>query len=144
MNWRSSTVSGSTLKHAWGQSLAAHDLSIDLDYDRHGLGPKRLPPRSDRRGEARFRPDLVLHRRREDSKNLLVVEWKKQGGMLLLACLAERMRRLLEVGDGGSGYYGYQLGIVVDSSASAIRWRTHDRGDVIGDWRIVRASSRSR
>jgi hypothetical protein len=73
------------LVHRFGVYLEAHlqsllrqnGLTVDLDYNRHGDLPKLLPPRPDREGDRRFRPDLIVHRRRVDTHNLLVVEWRR-------------------------------------------------------------------
>lgn len=100
--------------------LADHGLSIDCDYDRHHLGPKRLPVGREGAGEARFRPDLILHRRGSDDANLLVVEWKKAGSAAVLNEMRERLGRLVDQRTPGG--FGYLLGVLVDSSDSGITW----------------------
>jgi hypothetical protein len=95
-------------------------LSIDLDYDRHGDGQKWLPPRLDQEGDRRFRPDLVVHRRKNDSKNLLVVEWKKHANSQTLEDLRERFGLLLSAENKRSAY-GYKLGVLVNSSDDGIQ-----------------------
>jgi hypothetical protein len=72
--------------------LGRNLLTVDLDYDRHCWAEKLLPPRPDRDGDQRFRPDLVVYRRTTDDFNLLVLEWKKHAGQPILGLLAERIR----------------------------------------------------
>ncbi len=45
---------------------------LDSEYNRHGYDFKRLPG-----SEKKVRPDLCLHERRNDTHNLLVIEFKK-------------------------------------------------------------------
>lgn len=133
------------LVHRFGVYLETHldpvlrlaELTVDLDYDRHGSLPKFLPPRPDRGKDRRFRPDLIVHRRREDEHNLLVVEWKKNASDLTLECLEARIRALLARGDEQSSY-GYQLGVVVNSGNEGVRWRAYDSSGP-ADWQCVRS-----
>ena len=111
-------------------------ITVDLDYDRHGDLPKLLPPRPDRDGDRRFRPDLIVHRRRVDTQNLLVVEWKKNADDPILECLRQRIRSLL-VNEGKNPRYGYQLGVLVNSKDHSINWRAFDSRGSVGDWQSV-------
>lgn len=54
-----------------------HD--VDVEYNRHGLDPKRvgLPVGCHQAGDALVVPDIVVHRRGHDRDNLLVIELKK-------------------------------------------------------------------
>jgi hypothetical protein len=107
-------------------------LSIDMDYDRHGRGRKRLPPRLDREGESCFRPDLIVHQRMNDEHNLLVVEWKKMASAETLDLLLKRILRLTEasVQDG----YGYTLGVIVDSDRDSLRWAYVTDRRTLSEW----------
>jgi hypothetical protein len=90
------------LVHRFGVYLQTHlqpvltlgELTVDLDYDRHGELHKLPPPGPDRDKDRRFRPDLIVHRR-DDKHNLLVVEWKANASDLTLECLETRIRALL-------------------------------------------------
>lgn len=57
---------------------------VDVEYNRHGEDPKRLslPPRHALDRELRATtvfPDIVIHMRNTDKRNLLVLEMKKPG-----------------------------------------------------------------
>jgi hypothetical protein len=122
-----------------GRALTQHDLTVDLDYDRHGDLRKLLPARLDRDDERRFRPDLIVHRRRDDTHNLLVVEWKKKADNPMLKCLEDRIRSLL-VNEDKYPSYEYQLGVLADSSNDCVRWRAFDSGGPVDDWQHVGSS----
>src|SRR5438876_8740359 len=75
-----------TGERAVAAKLACHlaalfpDQDVDVEYNRHGLDPKDLDLPSGCRGGGRRRvfPDIVVHRRRTDKTNLLVIEIKKE------------------------------------------------------------------
>src|SRR5258708_2628110 len=114
---------------------AQYALMIDLDYERHLNGAKRLPPRTDRCGDHRFRPDLIVHRRGTDEGNLLVVEWKENAADPVLQELVDRVQTLMRP-DTHPGY-GYKLGVLVDSRDDHIRWRTVNHGSPEYKWQRV-------
>ena len=87
--------------------------------------PKLLPPRPDREGQGRFRPDLIVHSRQDDTCNLLVVEWKKNADELTLQCLEERVRSLL-----GPNCYSYQIGVLIRAWAKDQGIAVSDRGRI--------------
>jgi hypothetical protein len=111
-------------------------LSEPHDYDRHGDLRKLLPARLDRDGDGRFRPDLVVHRRKADGDNLLVVEWKKHASDETLGNLRERLQLLLGSEDNLPAY-NYELGVLVNSSDDGIRWRAYKRGGPVGLWQFI-------
>ena len=119
-------------------SRSSHGLTVDLDYDRHE-NRRKLLPRLDRHDESRFRPDLIVHRRGDDSYNLLVVEWKKNADASTLKCLEKRIRSLL-VNEDKHPSYEYQVGVLVDSSNDGVRWRAIDNGSSVHDWQHVGSS----
>jgi len=55
------------------------EYDIDVEYDRHGLDPKSvdLPKYCRGGGKRRIIPDIIIHRRGTDEKNLLAIELKK-------------------------------------------------------------------
>ena len=121
------------LVHRFGVYLEHHlhdelqiDLTIDLDYDRHGRLPKLLAPRPDRGKEGRFRPDLIVHHREDDECNILVVEWKKNARPMTLRRLEERVRSLLAEDPEHYGY-AYKLGVLVNSRKDGIKWCVVER-----------------
>jgi len=132
------------LVHRFGVYLEAHlrpvlrrdKLTVDLDYDRHGDLPKLLPPRPDRDGDRRFRPDLIVHRRRVDTHNLLVLEWKKNADDPTLECLSQRVRSL-QVDENMPAYYRYQLAVLANSNDHGVRWRAFESSGAVDDWRHV-------
>ena len=111
---------GVYLEEALRADIRSLGLSVDLDYNRHGRGQKILPERTDRCGESKFRPDLIVHRRGDDTCNLLVIEWKKQADENTIALLEDRLRVLLAVD--GPATYRYETGVLIDSLDSAARW----------------------
>lgn len=63
------------------------DYQVDVEYNRHGRIPKRLQllPRTAKDNELRaitVFPDILVHERGTDDKNLLVLEVKKPGESL--------------------------------------------------------------
>ena len=67
--------------------LVPPPLSIDCEYNRHFGDPKRLylPPRDAFDREVRATtvfPDIIVHERNSDARNLLAIEMKKPGGSL--------------------------------------------------------------
>lgn len=68
-------------------ALVPPPLSIDCEYNRHFGDPKRLylPPRDafDREIQATtVFPDIIVHERNSDARNILAIEMKKPGGSL--------------------------------------------------------------
>lgn len=64
--------------------LIPTEYNVDVEYNRHGHDPKRLylPPRDALDRELRATtvfPDILVHKRNNDEKNLLVLEMKKIG-----------------------------------------------------------------
>jgi len=56
------------------------DYDVDVEYDRHGLDPKKveLPVYCRGGGRRRIIPDIIVHRRGIDENNLLAIELKKE------------------------------------------------------------------
>lgn len=46
-------------------------LNLDLEYNKKGMEPKRIPRR-----KFGVQPDLILHNRDEDDDNILIIEFK--------------------------------------------------------------------
>jgi hypothetical protein len=83
----------------------AHD--VDFEYNRHGLDPKRISwPGSDQEPTELVIPDLVIHHRGIDNKNLLVVEVKKSSAS---AVALERDRGKLRAIAAAFGYEHWAL-----------------------------------
>jgi hypothetical protein len=64
--------------------LVPAEYDVDVEYNRHGVDPKRLelPPRDALDRELRATtvfPDILVHKRNTDGHNLLVLEMKKPG-----------------------------------------------------------------
>ena len=64
--------------------LVPAGYDVDVEYNRHGEDPKRLnlPPRRALDRELRATtvfPDILIHKRNTDERNLLVLEMKKPG-----------------------------------------------------------------
>lgn len=63
------------------------DLHVDIEYNRRGADPKRLGLRGRKADDDDLRavtvfPDIVVHKRGTDERNMLVLELKKPGGSL--------------------------------------------------------------
>jgi hypothetical protein len=56
------------------------DHKADVEYNRHGIEPKRIALSQDCRGvgEKKIYPDVIVHQRLHDNKNLLVIQVKKE------------------------------------------------------------------
>lgn len=56
------------------------DHTVDTEYDKHGIEPKRLhlPPACRAGGWRRIIPDIIVHHRGNDESNLLAIEIKKE------------------------------------------------------------------
>jgi hypothetical protein len=126
---------GHYLESHLSNELAEHGLSVDLDYDRRGYMQKHLPERPDRDGSKRFRPDLIIHRRLDDSQNVLVVEWKKRATVPIIELLEYRLQLLLSSQKDGD--YGYRSGVIIDSGDDGVRWRAYDESGPIADWNAI-------
>jgi len=80
-------VTERALSHYLAQYVAAlvpAGYDVDVEYNRHFAEPKRLnlPPREALDRELRATtvfPDILVHKRNTDKKNLLVLELKKPG-----------------------------------------------------------------
>lgn len=129
---------GVYLERQLDDELKQDGLTIDLDYDRHGRLSKFLPPRLDDPRKTRFRPDLILHRRTDDQKNLLVVEWKKNPADKTLQCLQERVIALLADSPEHHGY-AYRTGVLVASQTDHIQWCEVDRTGGPLKWNTIHA-----
>jgi hypothetical protein len=61
-----------------------YEYDVDVEYNRHGIIPKRLTLKSRRASDREKRatsvfPDIIVHKRNSDDNNLLVLEMKKPG-----------------------------------------------------------------
>jgi len=52
------------------------DYHVDCEYNKHGITTKLLPRECEEASERKVFPDIVVHIRGDDSKNLLVIEAK--------------------------------------------------------------------
>lgn len=105
------------LAHYMVASGAEEDgLRVDCDYNRHGKSIKELLPAKDEPGmpgdtppelkPKRFFPDIVLHRRGDDDRNVLVCEIKRVGDHRELDIDRGRLAQLTARG----GTFRYDLG----------------------------------
>ena len=85
------------------------DLSIDIEYNKNGSIPKRTPRRL--KGS---RPDIIIHKRGDNTKNILVFElkgwWNKSS--------RKKDRIKLEDFTNQEGEYKYNLGVLIDLNKS--------------------------
>jgi hypothetical protein len=117
-------------------ALKQYRLTVDLDYDRHKDLRKQLRERPGRKDERRFRPDLIVHNRRDDAHNLLVVEWEKNPTDPVLRVMEDRIRSLI-TNDGIPSRSRYQTGVLVKSSDTYLRWCAFDGNDPAPRWQQV-------
>ncbi len=78
-------------------------LNLDCEYNKHGDNPKSVNDKA-------IRPDLLIHSRGNDDKNILVVEfagwWKSEEDL-------EKDKAKLEALTKPDGEYRYRLGVLV-------------------------------
>lgn len=88
------------------------DHHVDVEYNRHGLGPKSvtLPPECGGGGAHLIVPDIVVHRRGSDDSNLLAVELKKETNTTPREC--DRAKLLAMKAE-----FGYEHGVVLELPA---------------------------
>lgn len=95
-----------------------HGLHVDCDYNRHGLVFKELRPKAEpdmpsdipeEMKPRRFFPDIVVHRRGDDTQNTLVCEIKRVGDRRSPLVDQERLRVLTR----RPGTFEYRLGAFV-------------------------------
>ncbi len=60
--------------------LAPHfpELHVDVEYNRHGIEPKRVHLNTYRGARKLIVPDIIVHQRGTDERNLLVIQIKKE------------------------------------------------------------------
>lgn len=73
-------------------------LNVDVEYNRHGLDPKTLdlPVGCPETGEHRVIPDVIVHERRTDDQNLLVIEMKKRTNPTPRDCDLAKIRGMID------------------------------------------------
>ena len=85
------------------------DLAVDVEYNRHGLDPKKveLPAECRGGGKKLILPDVIVHQRGHDRENLLVIQVKKETNQEPRFCdraVIDAMQR----------EFGYRRGLLVD------------------------------
>jgi hypothetical protein len=94
------------------EGLLPPGVSVDCEYNRDGDDPKRFIKRDGT--ETKVRPDIIVHRRRAQDSNLIVVEVKKHGGSL-----AEDVKKLR--GYVGQFHYQHAFQLVVGGRSEKYR-----------------------
>jgi hypothetical protein len=90
--------------------------NVDVEYNKHGVDPKRVHWDSDCRvaAEPLICPDIVIHRRRTNEANLLVVEIKRDGASeRTVACDRQKLAVIRD-----QYRYRFSLLLIVPSSDS--------------------------
>ncbi|MCJ7511246.1 MAG: hypothetical protein MUP14_10245 [Dehalococcoidia bacterium] len=77
------TVNECSISHKLAEHLQYlfKEYEVDCEYNRHGIYPKRIhrDHRTDAEGsDGRVFPDIVIHKRGHDERNLLAIEIKKR------------------------------------------------------------------
>ena len=99
------------------------NITVDCDYNRRISDIKTFRTKKwtlpDGRKSLRFFPDIVLHQRKRDDRNILVCEVKKKGDRRGRECDHQRLK-ILTCRNGG---FGYSVGafVEVDQQESRIR-----------------------
>lgn len=83
-------------------------LDVDSEYNRHGNGAKGLLRNADSEEKRKVLPDLLLHKRRCDDDNILVIEFKKEN-----ADHSDDIEKL-KLFTAPDGEYKYRFGVFVD------------------------------
>ena len=82
---------------------------VDFEYNRHGMDPKRVDwaPECSSREDALVVPDVIVHRRGDDSANLVVCEVKKStAAPAELYCDCQKLRAIKRE-------FGYQYAVLL-------------------------------
>jgi hypothetical protein len=89
---------------------------VDVEYNRHGLVPKRLnlPPGWAEDGVQLIVPDLIIHRRGHDRDNLLVAEVKKSMNVTLRDHDRAKIRELME-------RFSYRYGVLLEIPTGVLK-----------------------
>lgn len=117
-------------------------LHVDCDYNRNIDAVKQLlpvkeetfPEAGDRVKAPRFFPDIVVHKRRDDTENVLVCEIKKAGN----SRGGDEDRKRLQTLTRADGYFRYKLGafIEVDQANRQIGVEYFENGVATTTWSI--------
>lgn len=92
------------------------EYSVDADYNRHGVKPKRveLPEecrnKKDEKGNSLIIPDIVIHDRGNDDNNLLAIELKKDDNAENSKCDDLRVQALID-------QLNYEMGLTIRFSS---------------------------
>ena len=79
---------------------------VDVEYNRHGMDPKRIGVNPEG-GEERVFPDVIVHHRGNDDSNLLVMELKKSTNPESRDADRRKLNHLVEE-------YRYEFAVLVD------------------------------
>jgi hypothetical protein len=83
------------------------DYHVDCEYNRHGIGIKRLPRICQNEAHERVHPDIVVHLRGIDDFNMLVIEIKPT--ITLDVCDKTKLGLFTNK----TGLYGYRYGLFI-------------------------------
>lgn len=106
-----------------GEAFPGRD--VDVNYNRHGLVPKRIRSREEcRRRPRRGRvfPDVIVHQQGNDEYNLLVMEMKKSTNNEPRACDMAKIRAYLRELDYTYGVFVELLTGVDNPAIVTERW----------------------
>ena len=105
-----------SITHKFAEHLQRQfsDLDVDCEYNRHGIDKKELvfalgTTATDCEHAKTVYPDVIVHKRRRDSSNKLVIEVKKSNGGN-----ATHDKKKLLVFTKPRGGYEYQLGLFLE------------------------------
>ncbi len=98
-----------TLSHKLGCYLQNQfpEMDVDCEYNKHEVGTKMIVINDK---EEEIRPDIVVHRRGDDSNNLVVIEVKKEGSRKERDWAVTKLTELTRK----DGKYQYKYGVLVE------------------------------
>lgn len=82
------------------------EYHVDVEYNRHGMDPKRVQVNPEQ-GEDLVYPDVIVHRRGGDESNLLVMEVKKSTNLQSRSRDKRKLRCCVEA-------FNYEFAVLVD------------------------------
>lgn len=111
---------GGYMKNKMGTLAKFQWADLDCEYNRDMENPKRIY-------EDRFIPDLIIHRRRSNKNNLLVIEFKKQYAP---RDEKEYDRRKLSNLTDQDGHYKYNYGLFIELGMHDVNVDVYQEGSL--------------
>lgn len=119
--------------------VSFRELNLDCEYYKHGDDIKRTQGSPNG-----TRPDIVLHKRGNDTNNLLVIEFKTERGAALKEGNSKDLKKLEDFTNCDTNYkdnrynYGYFLGVYVELEGSKAKYTYFHDGCEISETDLLK------